>query len=67
MMICPTCGKEISKEAYSCPSCGHPFKNDNPIQVPTEITLKKEGYGCLEVIGCLSVIFIVFLIYIFFF
>lgn len=22
----PSCGNEVSKEAISCPKCGHPFK-----------------------------------------
>lgn len=26
LINCPTCGKEISSEAPSCPNCGHPLK-----------------------------------------
>jgi TM2 domain-containing membrane protein YozV len=24
-MFCPNCGKEVSDQAVSCPSCGHPL------------------------------------------
>lgn len=26
LAACPSCGKGISKSAFSCPSCGHPIK-----------------------------------------
>ncbi len=25
-MFCPNCGKELSDQAVTCPSCGHPMK-----------------------------------------
>jgi hypothetical protein len=24
-MFCPSCGKNVSEQAKSCPNCGHPF------------------------------------------
>ncbi len=29
-MYCPNCGKEVSNQAVSCPSCGHPLKPMGP-------------------------------------
>ncbi len=29
-MFCPNCGKQISDQAVSCPSCGHPIKQARP-------------------------------------
>ena len=29
-MFCPNCGKEVSDQAVSCPSCGHPLKQARP-------------------------------------
>ena len=26
LINCPECGTQVSKEANSCPKCGHPFK-----------------------------------------
>ena len=25
MMVCPACGNSVSKQAASCPKCGHPL------------------------------------------
>ena len=43
MKPCPTCGKDVSKAAAACPSCGHAFK-------------KRTSVGTL---GCLVLIIIV--------
>lgn len=44
---CPTCGKEISSEAKSCPGCGHPFKT---------VSEKKNGYIVVMAGSLLTVI-----------
>lgn len=36
MMLCPGCGKMISKEAYECPYCGHSVK-ERPTNLGTII------------------------------
>jgi hypothetical protein len=45
MTVCPECGKPVSTEAYTCPSCGYPRR---PPPMPTA---KKQGMpwyvGCL--------------------
>ena len=36
MAFCPYCGKEVSPEAISCPNCGHPLKQAQPVIKPIE-------------------------------
>ena len=43
LIICPACGKEVSKEAEKCPHCGHPIKT-------------KKSSGCLIFLGVALVI-----------
>jgi len=59
-MICPTCKKELSNQAHTCPNCGHPFRNmqtPRPIIQPTtqpvtNITVEQKE-GCIsEGLGC---------------
>lgn len=30
LVVCPACKKEVSAEAASCPSCGHPHPGGKP-------------------------------------
>ncbi|WP_049236395.1 zinc ribbon domain-containing protein [Moraxella canis] len=32
LIPCPACGKQISKQAPTCPSCGHPMNPDQGIK-----------------------------------
>ena len=36
MAFCPNCGKEVSPEAFTCPSCGHPLRQPQPAPAPRE-------------------------------
>ena len=36
MAFCPYCGKEVSPQAFSCPSCGHPLAQMQPAMKPAE-------------------------------
>lgn len=33
LINCPACSTEVSTEAASCPKCGHPFKESQPIVI----------------------------------
>lgn len=37
LIKCPDCGKEVSKKAVSCPSCGHAFKTQGGINLKDPI------------------------------
>ena len=54
LVQCPTCGKEISDKAVSCPNCGHPMVEPTPVgaAVPPNPVKKTNAFG----IGCLAVI-----------
>ena len=36
LAFCPHCGKDVSPEAISCPNCGHPLKQVQPVAKPME-------------------------------
>lgn len=45
-MFCPSCGKEVSDQAKTCPGCGHPFQSDtSPKSKTTALVL------CLVLMG----------------
>jgi len=43
MAFCPNCGKEVSPEAFACPNCGHPLRQQRPVQSPAEVNASKLG------------------------
>jgi predicted RNA-binding Zn-ribbon protein involved in translation (DUF1610 family) len=52
---CPSCGKEVSPQAFSCPHCGHPLQKGFMGRGATERALNQ---GCLVIV----IIVVVFLI-----
>lgn len=54
LIKCPECGKEVSENAESCPSCGNPMpKSNGGAQRPK----KKKNVGCFGTI----IIFLIFI------
>lgn len=39
-MFCPNCGKQVSDQAVSCPSCGHPLKQAHPEYAGKQVSSK---------------------------
>ena len=50
LIKCPSCGKEISDQAKSCPQCGHPIS-----AVTVELTSKKWKKYKLNAIGAFCI------------
>lgn len=50
-MECPVCQSEVSVDAYKCPNCGHPFK-DEP-----------HGVGFWGVVGAILVVVLALLFF----
>lgn len=63
LMICPTCHKEISRFATSCPNCGHPFPENapriEPVPINGPIIVPNESKKGLGVFGVIMVVILV--------
>lgn len=69
LIKCPECGKEVSDQAASCPSCGHPLKQKENAQSQMQQNgkqsndryrsqpVKKKGHGCLITVIIVVVFF----------
>lgn len=48
LIKCNACGKEVSEQATSCPSCGHPMKAASPS--PGSVPPQKKKGSCLKTV-----------------
>ena len=52
LISCPACGKQVSKQAPSCPQCGHPLAPP-PSAAPQKIIVQQPKSGSSGLVGCL--------------
>jgi len=61
----PECGNEVSEEALSCPSCGHPLQSTDQIIQQSPVTIEQTTKKW-KVIKLVSVTFIIIGLFLFF-
>lgn len=65
LIKCPECENEVSDQALSCPSCGHPLQSIDQITQQSPITIEQTTKKW-KVVKLISVIFIIIGLFLFF-
>jgi hypothetical protein len=59
LIPCPACGKQVSKQAPTCPQCGQPIATPPPAAPPQKIVVEQPKSGGFGVGGCLVLLLLI--------
>src|SRR4051794_16593059 len=59
LIPCPACGRQVSKQAPTCPQCGQPIAAPPPAPPPQKVVVEQQKSGGFGGAGCVVLLLLI--------